>query len=357
MEILKDHLLAPYTTLKIGGPAKNFCIVKKKPDLQQALGFINKNNRDIFVLGGGSNLVVSDKGYDGFVLKIENQGYQIIKDDGKFITLKVAAGENWDNLVEYAVMNNLSGMENLSHIPGSVGAVAVQNVGAYGQEASQIISKILAIKLKDQTETSFNAKECEFGYRSSIFNSTHKGEYLIWEIEFKLEKNGPVNLTYKDLKTKFEGSNPTLADVRRAVTEIRDTKFPFPTEAKNGNVGSFFKNPILNENEYSKVKEKVNLTFGAGAAAKLEDKIFKNNDGVKIPAAFLIDICGLKGLSVGGAATNPKQPLVILNSTGKASALDIFNLAKTIQSKVYELTNVLLKSEPEFLGLDPEGLK
>ncbi len=359
MDILENINLAQYTTLKIGGPARFFCRAKSKQDISTAINFSQENKISNFILGGGSNLVIDDAGFDGLMIKIENTGVEIVEQEPNSTLVKVvaSAGENWDNLVSLTVGQNLAGMENLSHIPGSVGAVVVQNVGAYGQEAAKIIRSVKAFRISDGQIVNFSNKDCNFGYRASIFNTTEKGKYIIWEVEFELSKNGAPNLTYRDLKERFKGKNPSLMEVREAVSEIRDTKFPYPTQALNGNVGSFFKNPILKEAAFIKAKDAIRSQFGDAVALNLEGKIFQEGKDVKIPAAFLIDICGLKGLSHNGAATNPHQPLVILNATGKATAADIVNLAKTIQEQVYSKTSILLKAEPEFLGIGPGDLK
>lgn len=353
MKIKQNILLAPYTTLKIGGPARFFCVVKTLEDVHQALKFARDEKLQIYILGGGSNLVVGEGGFDGLVIKVENKGLEIIGDS----FLKVAAGEVWDEVVKYSVDNNFWGMENLSHIPGSTGAVAVQNVGAYGQEAKDIIENIIAIQITSGKTVQFEPSYCKFAYRTSIFNTTEQGKYIIWEITFKLSKTSQPNLAYRDLAQKFAGQNPSLQEIRQAVIEIRDRKFPFPTEAKNGNVGSFFKNPILAEEQFQNCKELIVKNFGKEAGEKLDQKIFHEEANIKIPSAFLLDICGLKDVSVGGAAINHNQPLVILNASGFATSNDIIELAKLVQTTIKDKTGITLKAEPEFVGTDSRDLK
>src|SRR5581483_7363092 len=240
MQIQENILLAPYTTFKIGGPAKYFCVVKDQFDALQAYEFAEKNQLKTLVLGGGSNMLISDKGFDGLVLKIENKGIEVLSHDEEHVLLKIASGEVWDEVVKFAVSNNWWGIENLSHIPGSTGAIAVQNVGAYGQEAKNLIESVTVFDRKTHEIQSLNNSECDFGYRTSIFNMGQKGKYIIFYITLKLSKIARPILAYRDLAKKFEGKRPALEEVRQAVIGIRDTKFPFPTEAKKGNAGSFF---------------------------------------------------------------------------------------------------------------------
>ena len=249
MEIKENIKLAPYTTFKIGGPAKFLGVVKDQFDALQAFEFAKDKSLATLVLGGGSNLLISDDGFEGLVMKVENRGIEILNQNENQVLLKVASGEVWDEVVKFAVQNGWWGIENLSHIPGSTGAIAVQNVGAYGQEAKNVIESVTVFDRQTGQITSIDNAGCGFSYRSSIFNTAYKGRYIIFYINFILQKNGQPNLSYRDLQKKFNGQNPSLQEIRQAVTEIRDTKFPFPTEAKKGNAGSFFKNPILAKEE------------------------------------------------------------------------------------------------------------
>jgi len=250
MEIKDNVALAPYTTFNIGGPARFFCVVKNSQDALEAYEFAKEKNVPTFVLGGGSNLLVSDKGFYGLVMKVENRGVEVLLENETDVLLKIGSGENWDSLVSFTVTNGWWGIENLSHIPGSSGAIAVQNVGAYGQEARQVIDSVLAFDRHTGHTISIKNTDCGFGYRFSIFNTTEKGRYIIFHILMKLSKYGQPNLSYWDLKNRFAEKSPNLKDIRPAVIEIRNKKFPFPEPQKNGNAGSFFKNVIMRVDEF-----------------------------------------------------------------------------------------------------------
>lgn len=354
----KEHIkLAPFTTFKIGGEARFFCVVKNQFDAQEAFNFAKEKNLETFVLGGGSNLVVSDNGFKGLVMKVEGSGIEIVSENETEVLLKVSAGENWDKVVEFTVKNSWWGLENLSHIPGSTGAIAVQNVGAYGQEAKNIIKSVGVYDTQNHTINVIDGQDCEFEYRKSIFNSTEKGRYIIFDVTFKLSKTPRPILNYRDLQNKFSQATPTLNEIRQTVIEIRDKKFPFPNSAKKGNAGSFFKNPFLNFKEYATLKTTIASVFGEEKAVALEAKKFLEKDQIKIPAAFLLDICGLKNLELGGASINQNQPLVIVNSSGGAKAKSVLELASKVLQKIHSQTGILLKIEPELLGFSEKELK
>ena len=350
MNILRDILLAPYTTFKIGGPARYFCIVSDQFDALEAFEFAEKHQLQTFVLGGGSNLLVSDEGFNGLVIKVENKGIEIVSQDDNQVLIKAASGEAWDEVVSFTVRNDWWGMENLSHIPGSTGAIAVQNVGAYGQEAKNIIESVLVFNRETHEIQSLNNNDCQFGYRSSIFNTGQKGKYIIFYISFKLSKTAKPILNYRDLKLRFPEGEMALNEIRQAVIKIRDIKFPFPSKAKNGNAGSFFKNPVLNEHSFAKLMTQISLVFGKNTVDSLTEKKFEEAGAIKIPAAFLIEICGLKDLHSGGAAINHNQPLVIINKTGNATAKDVLNLADKVKSIIMDKTGIELRFEPELIG-------
>ena len=356
MKIQANIALAPFTTFKIGGKAKYFCEVKDQFDALEAFEFAQNKDLPVLLLGGGSNLLISDSGFNGLVIKVKNLGVEVLSENQNTVLLRVASGEIWDKVVEFAVKNKWWGIENLSHIPGSAGAIAVQNVGAYGQEAKNVIESVTVFDSQTHQILNLSNGDCNFAYRSSLFNTGAKGRYIIFYITFKLSKiPGPV-LTYRDLAQKFGGQNPDLKQIREAVIEIRDKKFPFPKKAKNGNAGSFFKNPVLNAAEYQKLKNRVAGAFGQSARDALEAKKFSENGQIKIPAAFLMDICGLKDMRLGGAAINHNQPLVIINQTGKASALDVLNLAAVVLKTIKNKYGLALNSEPELVGFEKREL-
>lgn len=350
MEIKENILLAPYTTFKIGGPAKYFCVVRDEFDALQAFEFAKKNQLKTFVMGGGSNLLVSDSGFDGLVIKIVNKGIEILSRENNQAVLKVASGEVWDEVVSFAVSNNWWGMENLSHIPGSTGAIAVQNVGAYGQEAAGIIESVLVFNTETHQISSLTNAECGFGYRQSVFNSSAKGKYIIFDIIFRLSALPKPVLSYRDLNLKFNKTSPKISEIRQTIIEIRNKKFPFPQKAKNGNAGSFFKNPILTTEAYTELRSVIEKNFGSQAVTALEAKKFEEQSKFKIPTAFIIELCNLKDLEFGGSAINQNQPLVIINKTGKATAKDVLGLAEKVKAVVLEKTGLSLQFEPELIG-------
>ncbi len=368
MQIKKNIPLAKYTTFKIGGAAKYFCEVKNQLEALEAYEFAETNKLSVFVLAGGSNVLINDRGFDGLVIKISGFGIEIIRDNEREVILKVSAGHNWDDLVSFAVTNGWWGIENLSHIPGSTGAIAVQNVGAYGQEASQILCSVTVFDRTTKQILELTNKQCGFGYRSSIFNSSDKNKYLIFYVTLRLNKLGRPNLSYKDLKSSIKVAKAINSKVRpreqikiirEEIIRIRDEKFPYPSRPKNGNAGSFFRGPVITEKAMEKLKKQLTEIFGLHVASRLNfmGPALKVAQGFKTPAAFLIDICGLKGFVVGGAAINASQPAIVLNFSGHATASDVLKLAKSVRKKVYVMTGVLLNFEPEFVGFSPNELK
>ncbi len=348
-------MLAPYTTFKIGGPARFFCVAEGVEDIKQALQFAKAKDLPIFVLGGGSNILVSDAGFNGLVIHINLAGIKLLSEDETSVTLKLFPGEPWDAAVKYAVNNNWWGIENLSHIPGNCGGFAVQNVGAYGQEAAQVVESVEALDMQSMAVTNFANADCKFSYRHSIFNTSEKNKYLILSTTIRLLKIPEPNLEYGDVKKYFadrENANPSLTQIRQAVTEIRDTKFPYPAEAKNGNAGSFFRGPVISQDQLEIIKNKINQEFGAETSQRLQgmlDKL-KVPQGYKTPTAFLLELCGLKGYHIGGAQINPSQPAIILNATGQATAEDVIRLKDYVFNKVKLTFGVELEVEPELVG-------
>lgn len=357
MELQKSIALAPYTTFGIGGPAQFFCVVNNLIDLKQALAYAKKENIKYFVLGGGSNILVSDNGFSGLVLCIQNLGITFEEPTKFGVIVKISAGEIWDHVVAECVQHGLWGLENLSHIPGRSGAFVVQNVGAYGQEASQIIKEVEVFDTTDEEIKVLLNSDCDFNYRSSIFNREQKNRYIILSITLQLSEAPKPNLSYGDIAKYFEGRQADTidqAEIRSAVIQIRNKKFPFPTEAKGGSAGSFFRGPLLSSKEFFQLQTKISEKFSADIFSKFQkmtDRL-KVSNGYKTPAGFLIDICGLKGFSVGGAKINETQAAVVINATGKATAEDILSLYQEVQTAVFKKTGVRLEHEPEFVGFD-----
>jgi UDP-N-acetylmuramate dehydrogenase len=360
MEITKDQALKPHTTFKIGGPAKYFARVETPDELREALAFRKAHNLNFFVLGGGSNILVSDRGFDGLIIHPVNKGITAIEEDAREIALRIQAAETWDDAVGFAVEHQWWGIENLSHIPGQAGAALVQNIGAYGAQLSGVFQSAEVMEVATGEIRILDREACRLGYRSSIFNTTDKGRFIILSLRVRLAKLGQPNLQYPDVCAYFEQrgvTSPSLGEIRQAITAIRDAKFPFPREEKGGNAGSFFKNLLLTEAEYLRLEDQIQRNLTHELAAKLRALVRKSQtaEGIKIPAAFLIDACGLRGYRIGGALVNPTQPLVLLNQGG-ATARDVLSLACHVRRAVYEKTGVAIELEPELVGFTPAEL-
>ncbi len=350
--------LKPYTTFKIGGPATHFAEVRAPSHVREAVKFATAQKLPLFVLGGGSNMLVSDRGIEAMVLHPTYQGLRVIEGGRDELLAEVGAGMGWDGVVNWAVENGYWGIENLSHIPGQAGAALVQNIGAYGKQLSDVLVNAVVMDLETIEPQRFDAKGCKLGYRTSIFNTTDKGRWLIFILTLRLKRHGRPNLTYPDLASRFEGNpNPSLEDIRAAVTAIRDRKFPYPREEKGGNAGSFFKNLVLNDVQYRKLQLAVAKNFDSATLDRLHTlrQRITSGSAIKIPSAFLIEICGLKGFRIGGAQVNQSQPLVILNQGG-ATAADVLSLARHIRQTVHQRTGMVLPLEPELVGFSREEI-
>jgi UDP-N-acetylmuramate dehydrogenase len=347
--------LAPYTTFKIGGPAKFFAHAETLEDLSDAVAWARGQGVPILILGGGSNMLVNDAGFHGLVIHFANRGISVVNEDASSVTINVASGQVWDDVVQYTVDRGWWGVENLSHIPGQTASLTVQNVGAYGQEARQVVVSVEAFDMVEQQVRIFSKAECLFGYRKSIFNTEEKGRYVIITTNIKLSKKARPNLSYGAPQKYFASAgiqNPTQAQMRRAITEIRDRLFPFPVTAVNGNTGSFFRGPILSPPEIEFLYQKVGANFGAEALARLHSKTdhLLVDQGMKTPTGFLIELCGLKGTSVGGAKIHSQHAGIIVNATGKALARDVIGLFTKVGRIVHERTGVILHIEPDLIG-------
>jgi UDP-N-acetylmuramate dehydrogenase len=332
MHISENISLAPYTTLKIGGPARYFCEAKTESDVITALAFAKERSIPIFVLGGGSNLLVSDEGFDGLVVRVALVGEPILSEDS---TITAPAGVDWDAFVAFCVGNNLAGVECLSGIPGLVGGTPVQNVGAYGQEVSQTIVSVRALNRATGEIVEIQNAECGFSYRMSRFNSTEIDAWIILAVTYKLEKDGKPNLTYRDLQNAFTHT-PTLAEVREAVIRIRSQKgmVIVPNEPDCHSAGSFFKNPIVPV----EIAPKDAPGWGVG------------DNTVKVPAAWLIEQAGFpKGYRKGNAGLSTRHTLALTNRGG-ATAREIYDLMVEIQAGVWKKFGIHIHPEPIFLG-------
>ena len=333
--------LAPLTTLKIGGAARFFVRAESEREVSEAFKFALENGFELFVLGGGSNVLIADEGFDGLVLQIALKGVEV-----KENIVTARAGEDWDEFCAFCVERNLAGVECLSGIPGFVGGTPVQNVGAYGQEVSETISAVRVFDRKSGEILELTNADCRFAYRTSIFNSTDKNRFIVLAVSFKLIKDGAPKIVYKDLREFFDGRQPSLQETRDAVREIRAEKAMLvrqdTTDANSA--GSFFKNPVVSNAKFAEIVE----SFGVENIPN-----FKADESrVKIPAAWLIEQSGFqKGYTRGNAGLSTRHTLALTNRGG-ATAKEILALKTEIQAKVKEKFGIELVPEPVFVGFD-----
>lgn len=338
MNIQENITLKEHTTFRIGGPARFFCTVKNEDELIEAVGFSKKKNIPFFVLGGGSNILVSDAGFPGIVIKMEMTGVKY-EEDGDLVKVTSMAGENWDKLVEETVKRDLFGLENLSLIPGTVGAAPVQNIGAYGSEIKDTLESVYALDVEKDEYVTLKNEDCKFSYRYSMFKEFPR-RYVIISVTMLLRKNGKLNYSYKDLQEHLDFNkikSPSLKQVREAVINIRQRKLPDVKEY--GTAGSFFKNVIV-----SKTKAQELL-------AKFPEMIVHtvNEKKVKIPLAWILDhVCGFRGVKKGNVGTYKNQALVLINF-GEATAEEVTALAQKMVDAVYEKTGIEIFPEVEFV--------
>ncbi len=342
MTITENILLKDHTTFRIGGPARYFVVVKSVEELREAITFAQEKNLAYFVLGGGSNVLISDAGFSGLVIKNEIMGIQENILDTNTTEIIVGAGENWDAFVAYAVSHGLYGIENLSLIPGTVGAAPVQNIGAYGVEIKDTIQWVEVFDAQENMIKKFTNQECEFEYRDSVFKKVEYKKYIITRVCFLLKKNGVVRADYKDIANYIEShalniSELSLKLMREIVIDIRTNKLPDVKAV--GTAGSFFKNPIISQEKYNELKIKYQDMPSFPAA----------NNNVKIPAAWLLDkLCGFKGYRDGDVGVYQNQALVLVNF-GNASAQDILSLAEKMIACVKEKTGIELEKEVQII--------
>ncbi len=361
MEIKTEVLLAPYTTFHIGGPAAFFCEATNAIELQEAITIRYEHDLPLLILGGGSNILVADRGFAGMAIQLRNTGIEMLHDNPESVILRIASGEIWDDVVSYAVDNNWWGIENLSHIPGRMGGFAVQNVGAYGQEASDVVVSVELLDTETGVIKTLANEQCNFSYRQSIFNGAEKGRYVILHTSIRLSKIPAPVLSYGDLKKYFSDqkiNTPSIQQIRTAIITIRNTKFPFPDKPERGNAGSFFRGPIIDEAQQQQLFAKVEESFGEQALVKLKsmkDRLIVPQ-GMKTPTGFLIELCNLKGWRVGGAEVNPDQAAIVLNATGTATAQDVMELFKHVRLTVFQKTGLELHIEPELIGFSAQEL-
>lgn len=356
LDIQENVPLAPLTTLKVGGPARFFVEARTEEEVQAALVHASAHRLDVFILGGGSNILVSDAGFGGLAVRVALKGItpqapaasgeNAAASGGDRVLIEARAGEDWDKFVEYCIGRDLAGIECLSGIPGFVGGTPVQNVGAYGQEVSETIVSVRCLDRESGSFVTLSNEDCGFSYRKSSFNSTLKDRYVVLSVLFALEPGGRPKIAYKDLREAFPGPTPTLAETRAAVLKIRGAKSMVidPNDPNSRSAGSFFKNPIVDRSELPEIAN--------AALAETVPSFEADGDMVKIPAAWLIERAGFqKGFSMGNAGISTNHSLALINRGG-ATADEIVTLKNTIVESVKAKFGIELVPEPIFVGFD-----
>lgn len=334
MEVQENYSLKNLNTFGIEVRTRYFASFENQNELKELLEWKKHKHLSLLLLGGGSNLLFT-KDYEGLVLQNKIKGLSIEKETSEYTVVKAGAGEIWHDLVLYAIKNKLGGIENLSLIPGTVGAAPIQNIGAYGVELKDHFEKLDAIEIESGKSKSFNLDECCFGYRNSIFKSSQKGKYIITHVYFKLSKKPEFKTSYgaiKDTLQDMKVQEISAEAISKAVIRIRQSKLPDPEII--GNAGSFFKNPEIPEEQFLKLKE-----------SNPDIPSYPVTPGiVKVPAGWLNEQCGWKGKRYGNAGVHKDQALVLVNY-GNASGKEIQELSQKIQASVLEKFGIKLETE------------
>ena len=336
MKILRDYSLLPHNTFGMDVKASVFIEYASVKELKEVLNLYVKDNQWLHI-GKGSNLLfIGD--YSGIILHSAIKGYEVIHEDTKEVVVRVGAGEVWDNFVAMTVEHEWYGAENLSLIPGEVGASAVQNIGAYGVEAKDLIVGVEAIEVSTGKESIFKNEECGYAYRESVFKSSLKYQYLVTHVSYRLKKTPCYHLDYGNIRLELEKQKAclTLANVRQTIISIREAKLPDPK--LQGNAGSFFMNPVISREHFEALLVDYPLMPHYGVDA----------ESIKIPAAWMIDQCGWKGKRFGRAGVHDKQALVLVN-LGGAVGTEVIALSEAIQKSVYEKFGINILPEVNFI--------
>ncbi|TSA28469.1 MAG: UDP-N-acetylmuramate dehydrogenase [Bacteroidetes bacterium] len=333
MNLIENRSLKDCNTFGIEVNARYFAEITREEEVVPLLSSLKPDQRPLLILGDGSNILFTDD-FPGTVIRINTKGIAVLNDDSEAVILRVSAGEEWDEVVEYCVEQGWGGIENLSLIPGRMGAAPIQNIGAYGVELKEVLLELEAIHLETGEPRTFKREECRFGYRESIFKTTLRGHYLILHVTLKLSKKPQLNLEYGSIRKELDqagNSSPTLHDVREVVCRIRRSKLPDPSV--NGNAGSFFRNPVIRSDQFELLKKQYPSVIS-----------YPDPNGVKLAAAWLIEQCNWKGKRTGDAGVHPDQPLVLVNY-GNATGQEILDLAALIRQSVLSRFGILLEPE------------
>ncbi len=344
----RDLPLAPRTTLGLGGPARFLVEVRSDAELEEALAWARAEGQRVAVIGGGSNLVVADAGWDGLVIAMASRGVEVLDDDGARVHLRVSAGEPWDALVARAVDEDLAGIECLAGIPGQVGATPIQNVGAYGQEVSSVVRRVHAYDREAERFVAIEAAECAFGYRDSRFKRAPEG-HVVTSVELVLARGGPPTIAYAELAKKLgeRGKSATLAEVRQTVIALRRAKAMVldPADPHTRSAGSFFTNPIVDD------RARDDVLARAKARGLAQVPTYPQHDGrTKLAAGWLIEQAGVpKGLRRGAVGISDKHALALVHHGG-GTTRELLALADEVAGRVREAWGVTLEREPVLLG-------
>ncbi|NII29516.1 UDP-N-acetylmuramate dehydrogenase [Pseudoflavitalea sp. X16] len=333
MQIQQNISLLPYNTMGIDVKARHFAPFTDTDELSQLLE-VQPATKPALILGGGSNILFT-KDYDGLVAKNEVKGVNVVKEDKSHVYVKAGAGENWHSFVEHCLQRNLAGVENLSLIPGNVGASPMQNIGAYGVEIKDVFEELEAFHIHDKKIHLFSLNDCDFGYRESVFKRRYRDQFVILNVTYRLNKTPRFNTSYGAIEQELEHMGVQQLSIRaiaNAVINIRRSKLPDPQEI--GNAGSFFKNPSIPAPYYQQLQQSFPGIVG-----------YANTDGtVKLAAGWLIEQCGWKGVRRGDAGCHAKQALVLVNY-GQATGKAIYDLSEEILQSVKTKFGVTLERE------------
>lgn len=331
--------LQPYNSFGFNATAKYFVEINDTKDLDRLFKTPEYKNEKHLILSGGNNILLTKEFFNGIVILMNNKGIKTVADEGNQVIVRAQAGEDWPEFVKKMVEKGLYGVENLAHIPGKVGAAPVQNIGAYGMELKDSFLKCEAINLENGRKRTFDNKECVFGYRSSIFKTMLRGQYVITSVDFRLTKNAELKLEYGNIRSYLseQGINePSLQQLHDAICAIRDAKLPDPKAI--GNAGSFFKNPVIKAEQFEILQQQYP-----------EMPHYDEPDGkVKIPAGWLIELAGWKGWHDEHVGVYEKQALVLVHYGG-GSGNDIVTLAQRIQASVKEKFGITINPEVNFI--------